>query len=182
MVKQNASGAMGNGLLRCPRLRGAVGSRREPATHPVPAPGSQPASIGAEATTAHRTLVFPELSVTGKVFYCLCQCQQLPWPEPHCEIFCIGKREKERFPERGSETGPQRQRQACCVRVMSNGSESQAMEYPSDKGQSLYEVKRQEHQALPALALQLPNSLLHLGPSSSPLPLSLGPSLLPGED
>lgn len=74
--------------------------------HPVPAPGGQPASISAEATAAHGTLMFPELSAIGKVFCCLCQGQRLPWPEPHCEIFCIGNREKGRFPERGSETDP----------------------------------------------------------------------------
>lgn len=129
--------------------------------HPVPAPSGQPASIGAEATAAYGSLMFPELSATGEVFCFLCQCQQLPWPEAHCEIFCIGKREKGRVPERGSETGPQGQRQSR-VSTIFDDSESQAVDNLSDKGQSSYEVTGQGHQALPALALQLSNSLLHL--------------------
>lgn len=124
MAKQNALGSNGKWAVEESRDQRGCGAQggRTPVAHPVPAPSGQPASISVEATAVYRPLVSPELSATGKVFCLLGQCQQLLWPEPHCEIFCIGNREKGRFSERGSVTGPQRQRQSCGARAMSHGT------------------------------------------------------------
>lgn len=71
-----------------------------PETHPIPAPGGQPASISAEAAAAYRALVSPELSATRKVFCLLWQHQPLPRPQTHCEVLCVGNGERGRFLEK----------------------------------------------------------------------------------
>lgn len=112
-------------LLKNPGPEGLGAHGEEgPAAHPIPAPGGQAASIGAEATAAYGALVSPELSATGKVFCLLWQCQQLPWPQTHCEVLCIRNGERGRFSERGSDTGlgGQRQRESWGLKVMSEGT------------------------------------------------------------
>lgn len=144
--------------------------------HPVPAPSGQAASISAEATAAYGALVSPELSGTGKVFCLLWQRQQLPWPQPHCEILCIGNRERGRFLEKGSKTGlgGQRQRQSQALRVRSEEAapgrdtvNHKAVERPrasTDEGSVIKWVHSTGCKVLPAQALQLSlsTSLLHL--------------------
>lgn len=154
---------MGIELFRNPGRRGAMEPRRcrdqelhPPAAHLIPAPGGQAASITAEATAAYGALMSQEFSATGKVFCPLWQCQQLPRPQPYCEILCSGERERGRLPERGSKTvlgaRGQRQRQSWGLRVISEGkapregcSELQDVEREAlDKGQPSCEHRGQD--------------------------------------
>lgn len=93
-------------------------------THPVPAPSGQAASIRAEAAAAYGAHMPLELRATGKAFCLLWQCQQLPWPQQHHEILCIGNEERGRFSETGNETHPggQRKTQSSRLRMVSEGT------------------------------------------------------------
>lgn len=136
--------------------------------HPIPAAGGQAAPIGAEATAVYRARMSPQFGGTGKVFCLLWQCQQLPWPQPHCEILCNGKRGRGRFPERGSKTSRRPKTKA----IMGNEGTAPREGGGPGQGSAITRVHRRGCQALPAPALQLSlsSSLPHL--HTLPLPVS----------